>query len=97
MEQEFKHKKKQLFTFVRKELSRKAVKYIYFNNKISLKIRWAAGLRLAKISKRSHDRLGTFCVRTRRVKSTLRSYRFSRIVFRKLAAFGIQGIVKRGW
>jgi small subunit ribosomal protein S14 len=91
--------KKKRNLFLRKELSRKALKYIITNTQLPLKIRWAAGLRLSKLPRHSnHVRINTRCTETFRGKSVLNPFRLSRIFFRDYARFGqITGITKRSW
>ena len=91
--------KKKRNLFLRKELSRKALKYIYLNSQLPLKIRWAAALRLGNLPRQSNFvRINTRCVESSREKSVLKTFRLSRILFRDYARFGqIVNITKKSW
>jgi len=85
--------------FLSKELSRKALRYIYFNSQLPLKTRWAAAFRLGNLPRQSNFiRINTRCAETFREKSVLKTFRLSRILFRDYARFGqIAGITKKSW
>jgi small subunit ribosomal protein S14 len=91
--------KKRRTLFLVKELSRKALKYIFFNTELPLKARWAAGQLFADLpSQGSFARINARCVNTYRGRSVLKTFRFSRIVFREYARFGlITGVFKKSW
>ena len=85
--------------FSRKESSRVALKYICSNKELPLKVRWAAGVRLASLPlKSSPVRIKNRCTETFRSNSVFRDFRLSRIFFRDYARFGqIAGITKKSW
>lgn len=91
--------KKKRNLFLSKELSRKALKYIYFNTQLPLKTRWAAGLRLGNLPRQSNPiRINNRCVETYRGNSNSRTFRLSRIIFRDYARFGqITEMTKKSW
>ena len=85
--------------FSRSESSRVALKYISSNKNLSLKVRWAAGNRLARLPLRSNPaKIKNRCAETFRSNSVLRDFRLSRIFFRDYARFGqIPSITKKSW
>jgi len=91
--------KKKRSLFLRKELSRKALKYIFSNTQLPLKVRWAAGLRLGNLPRQSNSiRINTRCVETYRGNATLKTFRLSRIILRDYARFGqITEVTKKSW
>jgi small subunit ribosomal protein S14 len=85
--------------FFRKESSRVALRYIFFNKKFPLKVRWIAGVKLSKLPLRSNPiRIQNRCSETFRSSSAFREFRLSRIFFRDYARFGqLTGVIKKSW
>jgi len=85
--------------FSRKESSRVALKYIFSNRQLPLKVRWMAGIQLSKLSLRSNPvRIKNRCSETFRSNSAFREFRLSRIFFRDYVRFGLlTGVVKKSW
>jgi len=85
--------------FSRKESSRIALKYIFLNKQLPLKVRWLAGIRLTNLSFKSCPvRIKNRCSETFRSNSAFRDFRLSRIFFREYARFGqIYGVTKKSW
>jgi small subunit ribosomal protein S14 len=91
--------KKKRHLLLRQEFSRVALKYIFLNKELPLKVRWVAGLRLAKLPFGSNPaKTKNRCVETFRGAATIRDFRLSRILFRDSARFGqIAGVIKKSW
>ena len=85
--------------FSRKESSRVALKYIFSNRQLPLKVRWMAGIQLSKLPLRSNPaRIKNRCSETFRSNSAFRDFRLSRIFFRDYVRFGqLNGVVKKSW
>jgi small subunit ribosomal protein S14 len=85
--------------FSRKESSRVALKYIFSNRQLPLKVRWMAGIQLSKLPLRSNPvRIKNRCSETFRSNSAFRDFRLSRIFFRDYVRFGqLTGVVKKSW
>lgn len=85
--------------FLKKESLRLILKYLHSNQKLSLKIRTAAGFLLQNPSSQTNlVKIKNRCVQTSRGASILRNFRLSRIIFRDYVRFGqIPGIVKKSW
>lgn len=85
--------------FLEKESSRLFLKYLYSNQKLSLKIRTVAGSLLRENSSQTNlVKVKNRCTQTSRGASILRNFRLSRIIFRDYVRFGqIPGIVKKSW
>jgi len=85
--------------FSRKEASRVALKYIFSNKQLPLKVRWMAGIQLSKLPLRSNPtKIKNRCSETFRSNSAFREFRLSRILFRDYVRFGqLTGVVKKSW
>jgi small subunit ribosomal protein S14 len=85
--------------FSRKEPSRIALKYIFSNKRLPLKVRWLAGIELTKLPlKSSPVKITNRCSETFRRNSAFRDFRLSRMFFREYAQFGqISGVIKKSW
>lgn len=99
MKNNFKRDKKKRLFFLRKEFAKKALKYIFLNFRVPLKIRWVIQFRLETLSRHSHSvRIQTRCMETYRKKSTISMFRVSRIFFRHFIRFGqIVNCIKKSW
>ena len=91
--------KKKRALFLRKECSRKVLKYLFYNAHLPLNIRWAASLRLNSFyNQSSFIKIQSRCSKTFRANSVLRSFRVSRIFFRDYIRFGqVIGVIKKSW
>jgi small subunit ribosomal protein S14 len=85
--------------FSRKEPSRIALKYIFSNKQLPLKVRWLASIQLTRLPlKSSPVRIKNRCSETFRNNSAFRDFRLSRIFFRDYVRFGqISGVTKKSW
>jgi small subunit ribosomal protein S14 len=79
------------------ELRRKLLKYILFNKKLSVHLRWSAHSNFKHLPLNSSIvKVKRRCVLTLRRKSVIKQFRLSRIFFRNFAAFGhVVGLIKK--
>jgi small subunit ribosomal protein S14 len=91
--------KKKRVQFACNETSRLALRYIFSNKRLPLKVRWVAGVQLSKLPLRSNPvKIKNRCLETFRSNSAFREFRLSRILFRDYVRFGqLTGVVKRSW
>jgi small subunit ribosomal protein S14 len=83
--------------FFNMELRRKLLKYILFNKKLSVHLRWSAHSNFKRLPPNSSIvKVKRRCVLTLRRKSVIKKFRLSRIFFRNFAAFGqVIGLIKK--
>jgi succinate dehydrogenase (ubiquinone) iron-sulfur subunit len=83
--------------FFNMELRRKLLKYILFNKKLSVHLRWSAHSNFKRLpSNSSIVKVKIRCFLTLRRKSVIKQFRVSRIFFRSFAAFGqLVGVIKK--
>lgn len=83
--------------FFNLELRRKLLKYILFNKKLSVHLRWLAHSNFKRLpSNSSVVKVKRRCVLTLRRKAVIKQFRLSRIFFRNFAAFGqVAGLIKK--
>jgi len=81
------------------EIKRNILKSIATNNNLMSKTRWSARLKLSDIFvNSSKTRIVKRCLLTGRKSTIAKSYRFSRLVFLRLARNGlITGLKKSSW
>lgn len=86
-------------SFLRKESVRRALRFLYYNQRLDMQVRWRVGLLLKELPKQSHViKSKNRCVHTGRSGSIIRDFRLSRITFRDRVAFGqLLGVVKKSW
>lgn len=86
-------------SFYKAEPLRRALKFLLFNQRISIQTRWKVGLFLKILpSSENPTRANNRCVQTGRSRSTVRNFRLSRISLRNKAVFGqLLGVVKKSW
>lgn len=86
-------------TYKKFELNKKYYKYIFQNQLLSDAVRYAGFKKLMWITSNSSiSKIKNRCIMSGKSKSVFRSFKLSRIMFRKLANNGnIIGITKGGW
>ena len=83
--------------FFNMELRRKLLKYILFNKKLSVHLRWSGHSNFKRLpSNSSVVKVKRRCILTLRLKTVIKQFRLSRIFFRDFAAFGrVVGLIKK--
>jgi succinate dehydrogenase (ubiquinone) iron-sulfur subunit len=88
---------KKIKDFFHLEIRRKLLKFIVFNKRLRIHLRWSANLNFDRLPSNSTIvKVKRRCVITLRRKSLIKQFRLSRIFFRTFAAFGrVLGLVKK--